>query len=102
MHRIALFALVLLAACTPKTIDGQTRRPKPPLSPIDVYVTKMPDRPYTEIAVLSVKEDTLNEATEFFQVKARKLGGDAVIITQQGPRLGQAGAVVIVYDRPSP
>lgn len=64
---------------------GTRPKPKSERDFIEVFITSKPDRPYAEIGIISAKSDgEKNKLIEHFKNKARKMGGDAIIISGKG------------------
>lgn len=75
--------LAFLAGCmaTPKVIRfGPSFGSKSPNAPVEVFQTRVPDRPYQEIALISVGDTDDDYCMEQILLKARELGADAVIL----------------------
>jgi hypothetical protein len=67
------------------SIDGQVHEEKPSDSPVSVFLTSKPDRPYTEIAMLRFKsESTGDKQLRKLRTLTREKGGDAVYIIGKG------------------
>ena len=64
--------------------------PKPKGTPIGIFMSKTPTCPYEEIGIVNVSEGAFSGGMETFieamKVKARKWGGDAIILSDLGTR----------------
>ena len=64
---------------------GTRPKPKSERDYIEIFITNKPNRPYGEIGMISAKsKGNKNELLEHFKQKARKMGGDAIIISGKG------------------
>lgn len=85
-----LTALCLLAGCTPLMVEARKlNRPPHKLSPrtaqqVEVFVRKTPEAPYTEVYMLEVYGDALEETSDVLRelrAKAGQLGCDGVVLS---------------------
>ena len=111
---ISLIALPAVTAIgcvrTPKSaLDGRIHAPRTENYPIDIYMTKKPNRPYTEIRYIRREVGKNPDGlVEWMRNIARASGGDAVIKlessqwSKDGLFSGEGGemfnGIVIVYD----
>jgi hypothetical protein len=67
------------------TLDGQEHPRKIDGSPVAVFLTSKPDRPYTDIALLRFKSERTGEK-QLIKLRAltREKGGDAVYVIGKG------------------
>jgi hypothetical protein len=98
---IILFIPLILVACGGPNrndwLDGQIRHPRPKDSPVEIFITKMPDRPYKEIALLRFKtEDNARDLTEKYRNYTNRLGGEAVIVRGPGAAHNDPG---LLFDK---
>ena len=70
------------------TLYGNAYPPKAESDPIEVFQSKLPERPYSEIARIEVGDTDDKWSMKQILLKAREIGADAVIITG---RVGSAG-----------
>lgn len=87
---------VLLAGCmaTPKVVRfGPSFDSKSSNAPVEVFQTRAPDRPYQEIASISVGDTDDEYCMEQILIKAREVGADAVILKG---RVGTTGVAIPV------
>ena len=88
--------VALLAGCmaSPKVMRfGPSFDSKSPNAAVEVFQTHVPDRPYQEIALISVGDTDDDYCMEQVLLKARELGADAVILKG---RVGTTAAAVPV------
>jgi len=84
--RAAIPLVVLLAASSgcmavPKVVRfGPAFESRSPNAPVEVFQTRAPDRPYIEVASISVGDTDEEYCMEQVLLKAREVGADAVII----------------------
>jgi hypothetical protein len=89
---LLLLVGIISGACGPvvkvSQMTPQSYPPKPDDAPITVFVTKTPACPYDEIGMVSASQGAFSgDETTFIaamKVKARALGGDALILGQLG------------------
>ena len=63
------------------TLYGNAYPPKGESDPIEVFQTRLPDRPYSEIARIEVGDTDDKWSMKQILLKAREIGADGVIIT---------------------
>lgn len=92
--RLLLLLLALAPlGCTPVAKKAPEGRPRKAVdAPIEIFVTKLPTRPYEEIGMAHAKSPVgVNDKSfENLKYRARKLGGDAVIVRESGGTTGNA------------
>jgi hypothetical protein len=80
MRRAVPAALLVLAlsGCAPGVRTAMFRPAFPPTEEVDVYRTKMPERPYIEIA--EIKTDARGDWLGRLKGEAASMGADAIIV----------------------
>ena len=83
----AILPVVLLLAASPGCMAapkvvrfGPTFESRSPNAPVEVFQTRLPDRPYIEVASISVGDTDEEYCMEQTLLKAREVGADAVIL----------------------
>lgn len=94
LNIIILITLVMPSSCGP--VVKVTKLSNTPLeskaqgAPILVFMTKVPRCPYEEIAIINTSEGAFAGGMETFveamKVKARSLGGDALLLGELGTK----------------
>lgn len=70
------------------TLYGTPLPPKSRTTPIEVFETQKPERPYREVARIEVRDTNDRWSLEQIQKKAREVGADGIIITGRSGRVG--------------
>lgn len=86
MQKLTLVALVLAAACGP-TISTVGTNPSPrPLTArsvdsVYVYTTKLPERPYVEVAIFTASKGKADQHVDALRERAAAYGCDGLVFT---------------------
>lgn len=84
--RPLLAALLLAAACGPKITMVKTNPPPHALTPkpadaVEIFTTKLPGRPYAEVAVFSASKGKAEDHIDALRARAGEYGCDGLVFT---------------------
>jgi hypothetical protein len=83
----AIAAMIFAGGCSSAKFiaTGGLYEPRPDDCPIEVYSSKLPERPYEELGIIegtgSFGEDSLEDILPKMKREACRAGGDAIILT---------------------
>lgn len=128
--RRELAVLFVLAACGPKVTMVKTNPPPRPMSArgadaVEIYTTKLPSRPYVEVAVFSASKGKAEDHMDALRGEAASYGCDALVFTVMphqstvtttsasgqpgelpqtgtGTAVGSSSATCVVWTEPGP
>ena len=86
MKHLGLVALVVAAACGPSISTTNTNPSPRPLTArsvdsVEVYTTKLPARPYVEVAIFRASKGQADQHIDALRERAASYGCDALVFT---------------------
>jgi hypothetical protein len=127
--RSMLAVLILAAACGPKITMVKTNPPPRPMAArsaetVEIFTTKLPSRPYIEVAVFSASKGKAEDHMDALRERAGSYGCDGLVFTVMphqsdvttttvssnpgevhsggGTAVGSSSATCVVWTEPAP